>query len=157
MAAGPRGVGQQGREPLDPAVDGDVVHLDAALGEQLLHVAGTTARSADTTARRARSRLAGSRTQRTQTVRQERGEIGEFSWRQSAHSGLDHSRCNSAPLDPYRVAGCGKRASGASTITPFTTSHSASDSSASRQGSRIPGKSRSDSVGERSNARVFTT
>jgi hypothetical protein len=39
MAAGPRGVGQQGREPLDPPVDGDVVDLDAALGEQLLHVA----------------------------------------------------------------------------------------------------------------------
>ena len=39
MAAGPGGVGQQRREPLDPPVDGDVVDLDAALGEQLLHVA----------------------------------------------------------------------------------------------------------------------
>src|SRR6266511_927470 len=39
MAAGPRGVGQQRREPLHPPVDGDVVDLDAALGEQLLHVA----------------------------------------------------------------------------------------------------------------------
>jgi hypothetical protein len=39
VAAGPGGVGQQRREPLDPAVDGDVVDLDPALGEQLLDVA----------------------------------------------------------------------------------------------------------------------
>jgi DNA-binding transcriptional LysR family regulator len=41
--------------------------------------------------------------------------------------------------------------------TPFTDSHSASDSSASPTGSRIPGTSRSDSAGERISARVFTT
>jgi hypothetical protein len=29
-------------------------------------------------------------------------ESGEFSWRQSAHSGLDHSRCNSALLPAVR-------------------------------------------------------
>ena len=39
MAAGPGSLDQQRREPLDPPVDGDVVDLDAALGEQLLHVA----------------------------------------------------------------------------------------------------------------------
>ena len=32
VPAGPGGVGQQWREPLDPPVDGDVVDLDAALG-----------------------------------------------------------------------------------------------------------------------------
>ena len=39
VAAGPSGIGHQRREPLHPPVDGDVVDLDAALGEQLLHVA----------------------------------------------------------------------------------------------------------------------
>jgi hypothetical protein len=39
MTAGSGGVGQQRREPLDPAVDGGVVDVDPALGEQLLHVA----------------------------------------------------------------------------------------------------------------------
>jgi hypothetical protein len=39
MAAGPGGVGQQWRESLDSAVDGDVVDLHAAFGEQLLHIA----------------------------------------------------------------------------------------------------------------------
>src|SRR6266536_3933466 len=39
VAAWPGGVGQQRREPLHPAVDGDVVDLDAALGQQLLDVA----------------------------------------------------------------------------------------------------------------------
>jgi hypothetical protein len=39
MAAGPGGLGQQRREPMHPPVDGDVVDLDAAFGEQLLDVA----------------------------------------------------------------------------------------------------------------------
>jgi hypothetical protein len=39
VSAGPGGVGQQWCEPLHPAVDGDVVDLDAALGEQLLNIA----------------------------------------------------------------------------------------------------------------------
>jgi hypothetical protein len=39
MAAGLGGLGQQRREALDPPVDGDVVDLDAAFGEQLLDVA----------------------------------------------------------------------------------------------------------------------
>ena len=39
VAAWPGGVGQQRREPLRPPVDGDVVDLDAALGEQFLEVA----------------------------------------------------------------------------------------------------------------------
>jgi transposase IS116/IS110/IS902 family protein len=39
VAAWPCGVGQQRREPLHPPVDGDVVDLDAALGQQLLDVA----------------------------------------------------------------------------------------------------------------------
>jgi hypothetical protein len=39
MAAGPGGFGQQRREALDPPVDGDVVDLHAAFGQQLLHVA----------------------------------------------------------------------------------------------------------------------
>jgi hypothetical protein len=39
VAAGPGGVGEQRREPHHPPVDGDVVDLDAALGEQLLDVA----------------------------------------------------------------------------------------------------------------------
>jgi hypothetical protein len=34
MAAGPGGLSEQRREPLDPPVDGDVVDLDAAFGEQ---------------------------------------------------------------------------------------------------------------------------
>jgi hypothetical protein len=33
MPAGPGGLGQQRREPLDPPVDRDVVDLDPALGE----------------------------------------------------------------------------------------------------------------------------
>jgi hypothetical protein len=39
MPAGTGSLGQQGREPLHPAVDGDVVDLDAPFGEQLLDVA----------------------------------------------------------------------------------------------------------------------
>jgi hypothetical protein len=39
VAAGPGRLGQQRREPLHPSVDGDVVNLDAAFGEQLLNVA----------------------------------------------------------------------------------------------------------------------
>jgi hypothetical protein len=39
VAAGASGLGQQRREPLDPPVDGDVVDLDATLGEQLLDIA----------------------------------------------------------------------------------------------------------------------
>jgi hypothetical protein len=39
VAAGPGGVGQQRREPLHPAVDGGVVDVDPAFGEQLLDVA----------------------------------------------------------------------------------------------------------------------
>jgi hypothetical protein len=38
VPTGPGGFGQQGREPLHPTVDGDVVDIDAALGEQLLDV-----------------------------------------------------------------------------------------------------------------------
>jgi hypothetical protein len=34
VPAGAGGLGQQRREPLQPAVDGGVVDLDAALGEQ---------------------------------------------------------------------------------------------------------------------------
>jgi len=39
VSAGAGRLGEQRREPLDPPVDGDVVDLDAALGEQLLDVA----------------------------------------------------------------------------------------------------------------------
>jgi hypothetical protein len=39
VAAGPGGVGQQRHELQHPAVDGDVVDLDPAFGEQLLDVA----------------------------------------------------------------------------------------------------------------------
>jgi hypothetical protein len=39
VPAGPGGLGEQGREPLHPAVDGDVVDVDAAFGEQLFDVA----------------------------------------------------------------------------------------------------------------------
>jgi len=39
MAAWPGSLGQQGREALDPPVDGDVVDLHAAFGQQLLDVA----------------------------------------------------------------------------------------------------------------------
>src|SRR6266545_4087013 len=39
MPTGSGGLGQQRREPLDPAVDGDVIDVDAAFGEQLLDVA----------------------------------------------------------------------------------------------------------------------
>jgi hypothetical protein len=39
VAAGTGGLGQQRRESLDPAVDRDVTHVDAAFGEQLLDVA----------------------------------------------------------------------------------------------------------------------
>jgi hypothetical protein len=39
MPAGTGSLGQQGRESSHPAVDGDVVGLDPALGEQLLDVA----------------------------------------------------------------------------------------------------------------------
>jgi len=43
---------------------------------------------------------AGCRSQRTQTVRQ--GQGGEFSWRQSVCSRLDHRSCNSALFTPLR-------------------------------------------------------
>jgi hypothetical protein len=36
VAAGPGSLGQQGREPLHPRVDGDMVDLDTTLGERLL-------------------------------------------------------------------------------------------------------------------------
>jgi hypothetical protein len=39
VAAWPGGIDQQRREPLDPAVDGGMVDLDPAVGEQLLDVA----------------------------------------------------------------------------------------------------------------------
>ena len=39
MPAWPGGLGQQRREPLHPAVDGDVVDVDAAFGEELFDVA----------------------------------------------------------------------------------------------------------------------
>jgi hypothetical protein len=39
MPAGPGGVGKQRREAQHPAVDGDVVDLDATLDEELLEVA----------------------------------------------------------------------------------------------------------------------
>jgi hypothetical protein len=39
MPAGPGGLGQHGREPLHPSIDGDVVDLDPALGEQFLDIA----------------------------------------------------------------------------------------------------------------------
>ena len=39
MPTGPGRLGQQRRESLHPAVDGDVVDRDAAFGEQLLDVA----------------------------------------------------------------------------------------------------------------------
>jgi len=39
MPAGPSGLGQQQRESLDPAVDGGVVDLDPAFGEQFFDVA----------------------------------------------------------------------------------------------------------------------
>src|SRR4029453_15348822 len=39
MPAGPGGIGQQRREPLDPPVDGDVVNVEATLGEEFLDVA----------------------------------------------------------------------------------------------------------------------
>jgi hypothetical protein len=39
VTAGPGGLSEQRFQPLDPAVDGGVVELDAALGEQLLDVA----------------------------------------------------------------------------------------------------------------------
>ena len=39
VAAWPSGIGQQWREPLHPAVDGHMVDLDAALGEEFFDVA----------------------------------------------------------------------------------------------------------------------
>jgi hypothetical protein len=42
------GVGEQWGEPVHPAIDGDMVDLDAAFGEQLLDVAVGQGRSAGT-------------------------------------------------------------------------------------------------------------
>jgi hypothetical protein len=39
MPARPGGVGQQRREPPDPLIDGDVVDLNAAFGEEFFDVA----------------------------------------------------------------------------------------------------------------------
>ena len=39
MPARPGGLGEQGRELLDPPVDGDVVDFNAPFGEQFLDVA----------------------------------------------------------------------------------------------------------------------
>jgi hypothetical protein len=39
MPGEPGRISQQRREPLHPPVNGDVIDLDAALGQQLLHVA----------------------------------------------------------------------------------------------------------------------
>jgi hypothetical protein len=38
MSPGPGRLDELGREPLDPPIDGDVVHGDAALGQQFLDV-----------------------------------------------------------------------------------------------------------------------
>src|SRR5436305_131245 len=38
VSAWPGGVDKQGREPLHPAIDGHVIYLDTAFGEQLFHI-----------------------------------------------------------------------------------------------------------------------
>jgi hypothetical protein len=40
MPAEPRSLDELGSEPLHPSVDGDVIDGDAALGQQLLGIAG---------------------------------------------------------------------------------------------------------------------
>ena len=48
VSAWPGGLGEQRSEALDPPVDGGVVDVNAALGEELLDERGTTTRSAGT-------------------------------------------------------------------------------------------------------------
>jgi hypothetical protein len=96
IATRPGSLGQPRCEPLDPPGAGEVVDLQAAFGQQLLQVA-VRQRQAQLPAHRQHDHLgAASRSRRTQTVRQRRSGDGEFSWRQSACSRLDHSSCNSA-------------------------------------------------------------
>jgi hypothetical protein len=58
-------------------VDRDVVDVDAALGQQFLHVAGRTGRTADTTALLARSPPAGTGTLRTPSKQEPVGQSVE--------------------------------------------------------------------------------
>jgi hypothetical protein len=83
--AGTGGVGQQWREPLHPAVDGDMVDLDAALSQEFLDVA---IRQPEAQYQRTASTMmsGGSRSRRRQTARQDQGQV-EFSCQQSCRSG----------------------------------------------------------------------
>ena len=83
MSGGPGSLGQQRSEALDPPVDGDVVDLDAAFGEEFLDVAVGQTEAEVPADRQGRSHRVGSRSRRTQTVRWERVGGGRFSWRQS--------------------------------------------------------------------------
>ena len=78
MPAGPSGVGQQWREPLDPAVDADVVDLDTTVGEEFLDVAvGQAEARYQRTATTMTS--GGKRNPRRRTAELEYGEGGGFS------------------------------------------------------------------------------
>jgi hypothetical protein len=82
------GHGEQRRESLHPPVDGDVVDVDAALGEQFFDVAvGQPKRRYQRTASTMTSGGNGSR--RRRIVLREQDEGGEFSCRQSCCSDAD--------------------------------------------------------------------
>jgi hypothetical protein len=68
VQARPSGVGQQRREPLHPAVDGDVVDLDTPLGEGVPRRRGRTARSAGTSGPQQRSPRVGSGSRRRRSA-----------------------------------------------------------------------------------------
>jgi hypothetical protein len=97
-------LGQQRREWLGPAVDGDVIDLDAAFGEQLLDVAvrqreaqGPADRQHDHVGREAEAGEG-------RSADASGAGSGELSWRQSACTGLAHSRCNSPAGAPRASA-----------------------------------------------------
>jgi hypothetical protein len=100
MAAGPGGLSEQRREPLHPPVDGDVVDSDAALGEQLLHVA---VGEAEARYQRTASTITSGGKQKP--AKADRG-MGSGRTRRVLMTpvwlvGSGHSRCNSAsPLGP---------------------------------------------------------
>jgi hypothetical protein len=62
MPGEPGRIGQQRAETLHSPVDRDVIDLDAALGQQLLHIPVWTGRTADTSAPLVRSPPAGTGT-----------------------------------------------------------------------------------------------
>jgi hypothetical protein len=105
VPAWPGGIGQQRCEPLDPAVDRDMVDLDAALGEQLFDVAIGQAeaqipadRNDDDVGREAETGEGGAcRGRRAQVARSHIGSLAARRWSQRTQHRLSRSLAVSPP------------------------------------------------------------